>query len=1085
MAHRWSASDYPLGDVRRGAKPLVRADLNSDPSQRATHLVNKARRVRSDPQDEIAPFLMAQPSSALLPEKEYERLDDLISAVFNVEMKRLQAHGIDTSTLLQAQFKDLLPKSLDHKNIWKNMMNRPIQTDPAMVSQALSLKPATPDSKPLHEVSRIESRLSKKIDDLHPQELFAELRLPAVPYTAPIKYSKHTGAPEPAKKAPEVQNFYIRTFTIKVKDLRRVLNELASDGYDVEQINTWLADTEDLPLYSKVHLRYCGQTKNTPWSRHGADIYSSDETKFLTRFFRRVAKVDPQVLGNATVHSVVGLTSPLLSKLPDKYADLAEMALIALFGSGTLNLEAGGKDTMVLTEVDHSTFLALGPTNLASQLEVELEDAPEKVQNRVRKYIKKVREYVDQNDSTTGDHEFNESTEMTLLKQAMPATLRSREGIAALVTVASDFGELESNRLMPFYTDLTGHDTKFDSKFTRKLADLHRLPFVDLFAWFTKDPRDYSAAWELLHQYLSNVKPLIVLALGEMQTFAMTTPLAGFSKGTFDSSRRGRHSVEENLGVPILASFDGSPNITAKNAILIVPSFHTGYLKKLMGTRKKLAQRLQDLTLDRLAICNSVKTGIDTLLQEKAFGKAFMKAKRDFIQIQTAFREARKEREQAEDLDLVPTNLLPRIVEHIRQGRKHAAVTLASAVGGFEVTFHVETLSGVPTPHNRPIYLQWIDGNDGQTWKIGPIMLPTEVAPKNKKDQDKRHIYFTRNGIDIRKADGESMGKPKAVTSGNHRTETVSIASIVLSMIPRLALPNKAGDIDLAAGSEKETSIYHSIAIFCAQPKWKHHPHLLTFKALVNVVEQGQDERQIGMNYFVFALDLPRKDFKKGGKNLKYTTPTGEKKESKLAYHTVGRESRDGVACDFDEEDVIRDELVGDDQDDEIVDPTGGESSKAHMVPKAAKVPIVTISSDVDDRPEPPAYKPLKTNVTKKASGASHTRFIDVSSDEDEEDEVARPSRKLKSKAGIKGKAVARLPTDSDDDAVSAPASRPIANATGPSKKNKGSVAPAPFASSSSTTALSKKRKKEDDNSEGRGGTKVARTMTHGGRKDK
>lgn len=430
----------------------------------------------------------------------------------------------------------------------------------------------------------------------------------------------------------------------------------------------------------------------------------------------------------------------------------------------------------------------------------------------------------------------------------------------------------------------------------------------------------------------------------------------------------------------------------------------------------------------------------------------------------------------------------------------------------------------------------------------------------------------TRNGIDIRKADGESMGKPKAVTSGNHRTETVSIASIILSMseeddLPvflkywqetvdvdlddlwsssgpgtparsapyfptsfyekstRRAgpfihrslkadalvhfkeefeatlpadtgdflwlvkqfldwhIPNKSGDIDLAAGSEKETSIYHRIASFCAQPKWKHHPHLLTLKALVNVVEQGQDERQIGMNYFVFALDLLRKDFKKGGKNLKYTTPTGEKKESKLAYHTVGAQSREGVICDYDEEDVIRDDLVGDDQDNDTVEAAGGESSMAILASKAAEIPTVVVSSDGDDGSEPPASKPLRTKVTKKASGASHTKFIDV---DDEEEEVARPSKKLKSKLDIKGKAKtsARLPTDSDDDAVSTSVSRPIAEATGTSKKKKGPVETGPSAASSSAAAPSKKRKKADDNSEGRG-SKVARAMTYGGRKDK
>lgn len=47
---------------------------------------------------------------------------------------------------------------------------------------------------------------------------------------------------------------------------------------------------------------------------------------------------------------------------------------------------------------------------------------------------------------------------------------------------------------------------------------------------------------------------------------------------------------------------------------------------------------------------------------------------------------------------------------------------------------------------------------------------------------------------------------------------------------------------------------------------WKHHPHLLTLKALVNVVEQGQDEWQIEMSYFeVLAEEIKCEDFKEGG----------------------------------------------------------------------------------------------------------------------------------------------------------------------------------------------------------------------------
>lgn len=56
------------------------------------------------------------------------------------------------------------------------------------------------------------------------------------------------------------------------------------------------------------------------------------------------------------------------------------------------------------------------------------------------------------------------------------------------------------------------------------------------------------------------------------------------------------------------------------------------------------------------------------------------------------------------------------------------------------------------------------------------------------------------------------------------------------------------GKLDLAAGSEVETSIYHAIVSFCSQQKYKHHPHHRTMLARTQIIKQGADERVIATN---------------------------------------------------------------------------------------------------------------------------------------------------------------------------------------------------------------------------------------------
>ena len=143
-----------------------------------------------------------------------------------------------------------------------------------------------------------------------------------------------------------------------------ILEGLVDDGFgSIEQVTRWLELLQVLPLLSYVVVRYCGKTQGPLWSRHSADIYSSTSTRFIVRFFRRIWSLCPNVLAQAIVQTVVPITT--FFKLSTKEADLHESVLTALFGDGTLNMEAGGgQGIIILTEADHSAFLSLGPTKL-------------------------------------------------------------------------------------------------------------------------------------------------------------------------------------------------------------------------------------------------------------------------------------------------------------------------------------------------------------------------------------------------------------------------------------------------------------------------------------------------------------------------------------------------------------------------------------------------------------------------------------------------------------------------------------------------------------------------------------------------
>lgn len=269
------------------------------------------------------------------------------------------------------------------------------------------------------------------------------------------------------------------------------------------------------------------------------------------------------------------------------------------------------------------------------------------------------------------------------------------------------------------------------------------------------------------------------------------------------------------------------------------------------------------------------------------------------------------------------------------------------------------------------------------------------------------------------------------------------------------------GNIDLLASSESESSIYRKISEFCLQTKWKHHPHLITFKALVNAAEQGQDERQIGTNYLVYACQILRDGFAKTTKSFKFTLPTGQKKESSGPCLYVGGSTPKGVICER-EAILVSDAVISEDEDSEIAESTGINATKV----------LDTVQSlDSSDLEFLRARRTLSIQ----------------SSDENEQDGRGRTATSTGKKVRLTGGKdnLRRLPTDDDDDAVRPFVAGPSAEVTSAMKV---STAPAASVASSSTAAHPSRpsRKRErNDNENGARSNKMARTLTVGGCKNK
>jgi hypothetical protein len=230
---------------------------------------------------------------------------------------------------------------------------------------------------------------------------------------------------------------YIRTFQIPVSLLQKVLDEMYEQGFGThDRIHYWqkriAEESDDDATYT---LRYCGQTTGSPWERHRGDMYNQLQS-FFGRFLRVLGQTADgiKVLSCAHVHSIAGV----LAQVAADKSDLREQILIAIFGDGALNTQAGGKDVITLFREDRDNFDRLR-TNTTRLFMTETRSYTKTEVEALQEYSRAVHKYVGKNPSTTKTGLFTDQTEAIILRQAIPSVLSN--GSAVMVTIGSDLRE--------------------------------------------------------------------------------------------------------------------------------------------------------------------------------------------------------------------------------------------------------------------------------------------------------------------------------------------------------------------------------------------------------------------------------------------------------------------------------------------------------------------------------------------------------------------------------------------------------------------------------------------------------------------
>lgn len=347
----------------------------------------------------------------------------------------------------------------------------------------------------------------------------------------------------------------------------------------------------------------------------------------------------------------------------------------------------------------------------------------------------------------------------------------------------------------------------FDPTLTKRLAKENCLPFVDVFPWFVKHKDDYEMAGHFTAVYMNAVKPFIVLAYGVLPTYVATNNFKSFTLNDYESDKTAErrrfghgHWVKNIMGIPQLASFNSGTGSTVGKECVVLPSCHPGLLGHV-GIRKEKLTRLlvmisglawsaatlaiqldrDEPSLTRKQKCNKIIGSLASKLKKNTmFGQAFQRAKEEYVLANVAWSQGKLTRQDVGVIRAPNRKLLPGKVDRSSSSRiKQEAEILRDIGSSFEVVITEEPWDGAGGKDRTRFRLTWKEDDD-QEWSIAPVILPANVFPT--EENDKRFLCYTPTGIDICNNAGLSLGDRKPFANGATKSETIPIASLVITL---------------------------------------------------------------------------------------------------------------------------------------------------------------------------------------------------------------------------------------------------------------------------------------------------------------
>jgi hypothetical protein len=449
-------------------------------------------------------------------------------------------------------------------------------------------------------------------------------------------------SPQPEKGATV---FYMRTFSLKVSQLRQLILEWESGEVYFHQSKIWWEATRSIEGDPLIYLRYVGMTlSGTTWRRHQKHL-KGQKSHILDAFIDIIQHRFPEVFETIKVYEFTEGRMEALSMFSDqaqakKRRDFRERALIALFDRQTLlNVQSGGfHNDYVPKEVEVKALEGLGLQNFRLLLDVA---KPNKALDRnIQTWANKKLDLANRRPIDTGTKTIPLTCKWisAIRSQAMPWQYKqqtivvSAGGDAGVSQIRSEKGFWAGKSPSAALLKQLLKATAIGGGSSTPEPDCEAfcsLPWVELFSWAR--PGCLSEAIDSLRSYYQLTLPVLTIGYGKNVCSVITS---GF---TDDLGYSARDHFLPSVGKLNIVQYGTRPEETT----ILIPCLHPGRDKQRdrpAAFRRVLIKTLWiallsiqftieaiecNLGTDRLQLCIHIKARTTDRLRSTGFMRAY------------------------------------------------------------------------------------------------------------------------------------------------------------------------------------------------------------------------------------------------------------------------------------------------------------------------------------------------------------------------------------------------------------------------------------------------------------------------------